>query len=381
MIELSKGKKCVNTDRNTNWAIGVFKEWMKQRNESCPDDLCPEEFLEANHSDDVVQLKNGFVDSSLKPESKTEGPTLLPLCKICCPEYWGTCEVYTATLLTFCRRKTGDLDSFGAQWRLFILTSVYKELQLKWSTHLSLRKRRKIDCGRRRSWVQTLRNSSFRPFLLCRKGILFCGGVEQWGLKISQFQRRYGPDLYVYVENGSKNNSGANLKVKNKVVPVYVNPDNPSRCVVALLDKYLSKLPPTAYEKDIFYMRPKPLTLVDADSTWYEGIPIGKETLRTMRARMCERAGVERKSNHSVRATGAMEMFAANVPEKLILSRTSLSWCTYAVWEAISRATASCVINTDFSRTSEAEEVWWRTNQCPVVCIFIQWWYVTPNGE
>ena len=155
-------------------------------------------------------------------------------------------------------------------------------------------------------------------------GKVFClrGGVEQRGLKISQFQRRYGPDHYVYVENGSKNNSGANLKVQNKVVPVYVNPDNPSRCVVALLDKYLSKLPPTAYEKDIFYMRPKPLTPVDADSPWYEGIPIGKETLRTMLAKMCERAGVERKSNHSLRATGAMEMFTANVPEKLIQSRT-----------------------------------------------------------
>ena len=29
MIEFAKGKKCVNTDRSTNWAIGVFKEWMK----------------------------------------------------------------------------------------------------------------------------------------------------------------------------------------------------------------------------------------------------------------------------------------------------------------------------------------------------------------
>ena len=41
-----------------------------------------------------------------------------------------------------------------------------------------------------------------------------------------------------------------------------------------------------------------------------------------MLAKMCERAGVERKSNHSFRATGATEMFAANVPEKLIQSRT-----------------------------------------------------------
>ena len=31
---------------------------------------------------------------------------------------------------------------------------------------------------------------------------------------------------------------------------------------------------------------------------------------------------MERKSNHSLRATGATEMFAANVPEKLMQSRT-----------------------------------------------------------
>ena len=37
-----------------------------------------------------------------------------------------------------------------------------------------------------------------------------------------------------------------------------------------------------------------------------------------MLAKMCKRAGVERKSNHSQRATRATEMFAANVPEKLI---------------------------------------------------------------
>ena len=75
--------------------------------------------------------------------------------------------------------------------------------------------------------------------------------------------------------------------------------------------------PPAAYEKDIFYMRPKQLTLVDDDSPWYEGMPIGKKTLRTMLAEICERAGVQWKSNH-----GATEMFAASVPERLIQSRT-----------------------------------------------------------
>ena len=35
-------------------------------------------------------------------------------------------------------------------------------------------------------------------------GKLFClrGGVEQRGLKVSQFQQHYSPDHYLYIENG-----------------------------------------------------------------------------------------------------------------------------------------------------------------------------------
>ena len=56
----------------------------------------------------------------------------------------------------------------------------------------------------------------------------------------------------------------------------------------------------------------------------YESILVGKETLCTMPANMCVKAGIEKKTNHSLRATslGATEMFAANIPEKLIQSRT-----------------------------------------------------------
>ena len=35
---------------------------------------------------------------------------------------------------------------------------------------------------------------------------------------------------------------------------------------------------------------------------------MGKETLRTMLAKMYEQAGIEQKSNHSLIATGATEM-------------------------------------------------------------------------
>ena len=70
----------------------------------------------------------------------------------------------------------------------------------------------------------------------------------------------------------------------------------------------LLKQPPVAFEKDIFYMRPKAATPSDPESPWYESIP---ETLRTMLPNMCDKAGIERKTNHSLRDTGATEMFAA----------------------------------------------------------------------
>lgn len=110
--------------------------------------------------------------------------------------------------------------------------------------------------------------------------------------------------------------------MENKIVPVDSNPESGSKCVVSLLDKYISKLPPVAFENDIFYMRPKLATPGDPSSPWYKSIPVGKETLRLMLADMCAKAGIQRKTNHSLHATGATAMFAANVPEKLIKSRT-----------------------------------------------------------
>ena len=59
-------------------------------------------------------------------------------------------------------------------------------------------------------------------------------------------------------------------------------------------------------------MRPK--LYAPQDAPWFEGVPVEKEKLRTMHmlAGMCKEAGIERKTNHSLRATGVSEMFNAN---------------------------------------------------------------------
>jgi hypothetical protein len=159
------------------------------------------------------------------------------------------------------------------------------------------------------------------------EGICLRGGAEQRNLKLSQFQRC--EDSYVYHENTSKNRNWSikQLHIRKKVVPIYSCPQAGDQCPVSLLDKYISRLPEEAKEKDIFYVRPLESAAESPETRdiWYynTAIPIGKHTLQQKFSRMCQAAGiVGRKTNHSLRATAASEMFARQVPEKLIQERT-----------------------------------------------------------
>ena len=82
------------------------------------------------------------------------------------------------------------------------------------------------------------------------------GGEEQRNLKLSQFTRRSDPkEHYVYTEHGSKNRNGGfyQLGVENKRVPIYRNKEAGERCLVSLLDLYISKLPEEAAPTNVFW--------------------------------------------------------------------------------------------------------------------------------
>lgn len=156
-------------------------------------------------------------------------------------------------------------------------------------------------------------------------GKMFClrGGQEHRFLKLSQIKRT--DDKYTYYENVSKNRNGSykQLHVRSKTVPLYPNPDLGDRCPVLILDKYISKLPQSARDKDIFYARPLEKMPTDENAPWYSPVPIGKHTLQTMVKRMCKEANIKgAKTNHSLRATAATQMFAQGAPEKVIQERT-----------------------------------------------------------
>ena len=149
------------------------------------------------------------------------------------------------------------------------------------------------------------------------------GGSEHRSLKLSQFQRLSDPDRYLYVENGSKNHSGSlsERSVQNKQVPIYSTYDTVGeRCHVHILDLYIDKMPEKAKQNDWFYVRP--LSGTPGSGVWYFASPVGEHTLGGMVKEMFSDIGINDKSNHSLRATGASTLFQSNVPEKIIQERT-----------------------------------------------------------
>ena len=164
-------------------------------------------------------------------------------------------------------------------------------------------------------------------FFLNGKNFCLRGGLEHRDLKLSQLQREVVKVKdkhlvrYTYIEHGSKNRSGGlkQLKQENKVVHQYES-ENINRCHVLILDKYISKLPREAKEKDIFYVKPKAFLLTDHVQPWYTSVPIGRNKLGEMMKTMANKGNLMKKvTNHSLRTYGVTKMFTSKVPEKLIM--------------------------------------------------------------
>ena len=136
--------------------------------------------------------------------------------------------------------------------------------------------------------------------------------------------------FFVYMarctENGLKNRSGT-YKEKagdNKVVKHYANTQLSNRCYVFLLRFYLQKLAPKVLEDpdSVFYWKPRDVVPASDSTPWFTLQVIGRNVLASMVKRMFQEVGIDGKTNHSLRATGATRLFEANVLVKLIKERT-----------------------------------------------------------
>ena len=120
---------------------------------------------------------------------------------------------------------------------------------------------------------------------------------EHRSIKTSLFQRLHDPECYIYHEFVWKNRPATFRKhVDAKVVPIYCHT---SRCHLHLLDLHISKLPPDAIEKDLFYTRPLERLPANDTQPWYTAVPVGRTTLGK---RVKDTVGLKKKVPYSYSA-------------------------------------------------------------------------------
>ena len=162
-------------------------------------------------------------------------------------------------------------------------------------------------------------------------GLHFClrVGQEYRDLSLNQFKHSlincdiYTEDThYEYTEFISKNNlhKFKDIHAKNKVVKAFATVDS-NRCIVKILDKYLSLLPP---KPKAFYLRPVKSVPNIVGTPWFVNVPIGiNNTLKLVIPNLSKEAGLSvNYTNHSLRATSATRMYTQNIPEKIIAEMT-----------------------------------------------------------
>lgn len=150
------------------------------------------------------------------------------------------------------------------------------------------------------------------------------GGEEQRNLTSENFIFKTDENkkrVLVYQETVSKTYKGG-LKSK-KSAPrqaLVYEAENPSRCLIHLLPKYLSLTPPGSTENALYL---RPLTNVGSKKVWYSKQCVGHNSLKKVVSTiMCEAGFKGNFTNHSLRATTATRLFHSEIDEQLIAEQT-----------------------------------------------------------
>ena len=321
--QLAVGFTPKNTEVNTKWAVTNFQEWCEWRNSKYPDEPVPENFLEAADSDLLDKWLSRYVVETRGKKGKVYVPSTLH--QLLCGLYRhmkttrADCPNFVDKKSTRFRQLHGTLDS---RFRQLHESGIGRHV--KHAEVITSEEEEKLWSSGQLG-TKTPRALQNAVFYYNGKNFCIRGGEKHRNLKVSQMQRQYNPDRYVYHEYVSKNRLGTFKKhhISSKVVPIHCQCARGTRCHVHLLDFYLSKLPPEALAKDLFYVRPLEVLPANVNAPWYSTTPVGSCTLSKKVKDMCQKAGVQgHKTNHSLRATGASSMYEAEVPETLIQERT-----------------------------------------------------------
>ena len=324
-----------NTLKATSWAVGVFNHWLREHNETA-EEKCPPDILLCTDAASLCRWLCVFVEEVRKYdgqeyEAKSIGQILMglqryintsgktsedqPDVRFCDPN----CREYKELHQSLDRR-CKDLQSknTGIKRKSEILS--HSEEALLWDTG-----------------VMGVDNpSALLNAVFFYNGLNFAisSGAEHRHLKISQLTFKDAiPDPNVqgrlvscveYARDSSKRQYGGQLQlnVANKVVQ-YACPELGERCHVSLLKLYLSKLPPGAIEKDIFYWKPSTKRFLAQGEPWFMNNVLGHNTLDKRLRAMLSDAGINstNKTTRSLRATAITRMMVGNITSSIAMDR------------------------------------------------------------
>ena len=373
----SLGQKAVpkNTATMTKWAVNNFQTWIVTRNKQFVDDESNQVPVDILKTADPTLLSKWLacytaearkVDGSRYP-AKTLYSLLTGLLRHMrslnpeCPNFLDFSDVRFVSLQNALDNIFRELRAqrVGSESKQSEAFSKEEEDQL-WTSGV-------LGTDTPQSLLRAV-------FFLNGKNFCLRGGVEHRELKISQIQHIHSPPRYVYTECASKNRTGglAQLRVKNKVVPIDAVAEAGTRCHVYVLDCYFEKIPKEAIEKDNFYLSPV-AKVKDQSKPWFTTVPVGRNALAKMVKEMCADAGITgNKTNHSLRATGATGLYCAGVPEKVIQERTGhLSLSGVRQYELTSEGqqlAVSRILSSRENNMFRAEQLSSTTTKLPVSC-------------
>ena len=357
---INDSKKSViphNTKKATEWAVRLFNTWRHQRNER-GEEKVPDEILHTKNLEDLCH----WLCVCVSEMRKVDGTDYTPR-SIC--QFVSGLQRYINELREHPIRLIDPTNPiFKSLHR--VLEKRYRDLHAL-GIGTTKRQAEIITKDEEEKLWESGVLSSDSPAGLLRavfylNGLNFVlrGGDEHRRLKVSQltFHEVQDPDnpserirCVEYTEHGSKNRPGGRhqLNEKNKVVTQFARAELGERCHVFLLEFYLSKLPVGAFQKDVFYMKPRQSLPDSASDPWYTNVPIGHNTLGGLLKQILTLGNIDpsNKSNHSLRATAISRMYQHSVPQKLIMERSGhLSASGVMAYEHTSMAQKKAVCDT-----------------------------------
>ena len=315
-----------NTQVNTRWAVKSFDDWAVAYNPRHPENPCPDNVLLCDSSSVLAAWLQKYVLSIRKKNGEKYPPKTIYLLLCGLQRYmrehkprafdiFDRDDQEFKVLLNTCDNYFRELRSEGLGSQSKPTEALSKEDEQKlWTTGVLS--------------TETPKGLLNAVFFYNGKNFVLRGGSEHQDLKFSQLKRSVdgnGCVCYTYTEHSSKNRCGGfnQLNIANKTVTQYQDVRAGERCHTFLLDLYFKKVPTAALKGDMFYLRPLSSVPSVPDAPWFYSTPVGRNTLSKMLATMCEEAGiVGRKTNHSLRATAATELFHGGIAEKVIQDRT-----------------------------------------------------------